>query len=188
MSVSTHVCEFPSFWQTGRHTCGNVLGEMQAGFIGTGGKVLVRRSHFLCTLKNGSLLGYFSLAAAKSSDSNLATRPPIWQPHVQPSLCLFLMSNCNRQQIRAQPQLLHEAQILCDEHAFKDKLAHSTKCVQGRNKRLQRISAQPSLLSWKIDFFLTKPKPWPLYASTRLLLIIIPAQVIWLGFFAVCVR
>ncbi|KAA8593749.1 hypothetical protein FQN60_004583 [Etheostoma spectabile] len=39
-----------------------------------GGKDPVRRSRFLDTLKNGSLLSYFSSAAAKTRDSNLATR------------------------------------------------------------------------------------------------------------------
>lgn len=124
--LSTHIyVNFHLSGKTDRRTCGNVFGEMQAGFIGGGGG----EPFSLGTLKNVSLLGYFSLAAAKLNDSNLATSPPIWQPHVQPCLCLFLMSNCNRLQIRAQPQLLHEAQILCDEHAFKDKLTHSTKCV-----------------------------------------------------------
>lgn len=71
--LSGHMCvTFHLSGKSDRHTCGNAFVEMEAGFIGGG--EFVSRSHFFDTLKNGSLFGYFSLAAAKLSDSSLATR------------------------------------------------------------------------------------------------------------------
>ena len=66
-----------SFHRSGtsdRSTCGNVFGGGGGGGSLGGGDLVSSRSRFLVSLKNGSHLDYFSLTAAKLSDSNLATR------------------------------------------------------------------------------------------------------------------
>lgn len=107
--VCGHVCHytyaFVCFHFSGKLdqcTCGNVFGEVEAASIGKrrgggeggegrgGGGDLVSRSHFLDTLKNGSHLGCFSLAAVKLSDSNLATRLQSGNHMCSPHPCLSL--------------------------------------------------------------------------------------------------
>ena len=68
-SIVPHGCEFPSLCnRTETHV------EMYWGSMGGVGENLVSRSQFLGSLRNDSLLDYFSLTAAKLNDSNVATR------------------------------------------------------------------------------------------------------------------
>lgn len=105
-SVRAHVCDFPSLWQIGQTYMWKCIHGDGSRLYRRGG--FVSRSQFFDTLKNGSLLGYFSLAAAKLSDSNLATT---WAP--QP--LSLLMSNCNRPHIRATARADH---ICSSQHKY----------------------------------------------------------------------
>lgn len=183
--VCGHVCQRTCVWVSislANRT--DVHVEMCSGSwkqaLQAGGKELVRRSHFLDTLKNGSLLGYFSLTAAKSSDSNLATRLQSGN-HMCTQPLSLLMSNCNRPHIRATARADHSCS---SQHKYfvmnmlaKTNLLTSWTVFHAEtkpHKRLQKTDTQPPLLSWEDDFS-NQIKPRTLFACARFLLIIMCA-------------
>lgn len=150
-----------------------VLGDgsrLSTGERGRGGD-LVSRSHFLHTLKSGSLHGYFSLAAAKIHPLQSGSQAPNLATTCAPPAPSLFMRNCNRPHIRTDHSCSSQRKYFVPNMPAKTNSLAEQTVFHAETKK--KTDTQPPPLSRGSDFYF-KPNR-ELCVSARFLLIIMHA-------------